>query len=52
MELKNFIQEVQILKLNINNIITYLKVDSQGELSACLNWTVFIEYNFESFASA
>ena len=39
------------MHLEIRNIITYISMDEEGQMESCLNWTVHIAYNFESFAN-
>lgn len=49
--MKKFIEDVETLNLRINNVITYIAVDSKGHYSECLNWTILITHNFQSFAN-
>ena len=49
--MKNFIQSLETLHFNVNNVITYLSTDDQGKPNKCLNWSISINYNFQSFAS-
>ena len=50
-EMKDFIQEVENIQINIQNVITYISIDSDGKLNQCLNWTIYINYDFQSFAN-
>ena len=50
-EMKQFIQEVESMHLEISDIITYISMNEKGQMKSCLNWTVHIAYSFESFAN-
>ena len=49
--MKEFIQSVESLDIRIYNLFTYISADPDGTLSSCLNWTIKINYNFQSFAN-
>lgn len=50
-QMKQFIQEVESMRMQISNLVTFISMDSQGKMNACLNWTLHIRYSFQSFAN-
>ncbi len=49
--MKEFLQNVENMNLEINNVITYISIDENNDFDSCLNWTIAISYSFESFAN-
>jgi hypothetical protein len=49
--MKQFLQNVENMNLEIQNIITYISQDENEQFDSCLNWTITISYSFESFAN-
>ncbi len=49
--MKTFLQNVENMNLEIQNVITYISVDEKQNFDSCLNWTITISYSFESFAN-
>lgn len=46
LEMKQFIQEVENMHIEIANLITYISMDDKSVMNQCLNWTVNIKYSF------
>lgn len=39
------------MKLEIRSLLTYISATSNGTLDSCLNWTISIDYSFQSYAN-
>lgn len=50
-QMKTFLQNVENMNVQIQNVITYISVDENNQFDSCLNWTISIGYSFESFAN-
>jgi hypothetical protein len=37
--------------MRISNLVTYIGIDENGNMSSCLKWSVDIKYSFQSFAN-
>lgn len=50
-EMKTFLNSIEQMNLQIKNLITYVSPVENKSWSSCLNWTLEIEYSFQSFAN-
>lgn len=45
-QMKDFLQNVENMNLEIQNIVTYISIDENQDFDSCLNWTITIAYSF------
>jgi hypothetical protein len=48
---KDFLNGIESMKLDIRNLVTYVSSTPNKSLDSCLNWTITIEYSFQSYAN-
>jgi len=50
-EVKEFLNDIESMKLDIRSLITYVSAGPNTTLDSCLNWTITIDYSFQSYAN-
>jgi hypothetical protein len=50
-ETKNFLNTIESMKLDIRSLVTYVSSLPNKTLDSCMNWTITIEYSFQSCAN-
>ena len=50
-EVKEFLNGIESMKLDIRSLITYVSEGPNKTLDSCLNWTITIDYSFQSYAN-
>lgn len=50
-EVKDFLNGIESMRLDIRSLITYVSAGPNKTLDSCLNWTVTIDYSFQSYAN-